>query len=111
MRKSLHRARNRANAKKRANQRAAKARKRIERGARPYDYAPELADAARCQPAEKRSLHFRITVECLSDKSRASFTTAEIPDGFTVSPTLCGQRVAKVIQFYRPQKHTCNTAR
>jgi hypothetical protein len=100
-RKSLHRKRNCKHAKRRANQRAAKARKRIERATAPIDHSIELAAADRC-PMPAASLRFRITIECLSDGERATFTTAEVPFGWTVSPTLCGQKVAKIISHYRP---------
>lgn len=101
-RKSLHRRKNCAHAKKRANQRAAKERKRLERAARDYDCAPDLADAARCQLPEGRGLRFRVTVECLTDGAKASFTTGEGPHGFTISPTLAARRVAVVLRHYRP---------
>jgi hypothetical protein len=100
-RKSLHRRANCKHAKKRANQRAAKERRRISRALAPVDYTAEIAEAARC-PMPAPALRFRITVECLADGERSQFITAEGPHGWTVSPTLIGQRVAKVVQFYRP---------
>lgn len=101
-RKSMHRGKNCARAKKRTNQRAAKERRRLERAARDYDYAPEIADAARCQPAATPGLRFRVTIECLTDGAKATFTTTEGPHGLTVSPTLAGRRVAAVLTHYRP---------
>ena len=100
-RKSLHRQRNTRNAKKRANQRAAKERHRIARALAPVDYTAEITEAERC-PLPGQSLRFRITVECLADGERVQFTTAEMPHGWTVCPTLAGRKVAAVIKHYRP---------
>lgn len=101
-RNSLHRSANCKNAKKRANQRAVKERRRIERATTPCDYAIELAEASLCTVPAPSGLRFRITVECLTDGEKSSFTTSEGPFGLTVSASVCGQRVAKVLQFYRP---------
>lgn len=104
-RKSLHRRKNCAHAKHRANQRAAKERIRLDRAARDYDHAPEIAEAVRCAASvSTKALRFRVTVECLSDGAKASFTTAEGPHGLTISPTLAGRRVAAVLMHYRPAK-------
>lgn len=101
-RKSLHRKKNCKHAKKRANQRAAKERIRIERAGTPRDYSEEVAIAARCTPPLASALKFRITIECLTDGERVQFTTAEGPHGFTISPTLAGAKVATTIRLYRP---------
>ena len=101
-RKSLHRRKNCKHAKKRANQRAAKERIRIERAGTPRDYSEEIADAARCTPPVGSGLKFRITIECLTDGERVQFTTAQGPHGFTISPTLAGAKVATTLRLYRP---------
>lgn len=102
-RKSLHRSANCKHAKKRANQRAAKERKRIERMNTPVDYSAEIAEATSCLPPSGNSLRFRVTVECLTDGERVRFITAEGPHGMTISPTLAGRKVAMVIAHYRPK--------
>lgn len=89
---------------KRAKQRAAKARYRIARAS--ADRSAEIEEAKLVRP-DKRSaglLAFRVTVECLTDGEKASFTTTDTPHGLTVSPTLCGKRVSTLIQHYRPVK-------
>ena len=100
-RKSLHRKRNCKHAKKRANQRAAKARHRLARALAPVDYAAEIAEAERT-PMPGPALRFRVTVECLNDHERVALTTTELPHGWTISPTLCGQKITKIISHYRP---------
>lgn len=103
-RKSLHRGNNCARTKKRANQRAAKERRRIARALAPDDFSAEVARAASCAlPPIGSALRFRITIECLTDGAKASFTTAEGPHGLTVSPSLAARRVAVVLQHYRPE--------
>lgn len=100
-RKSLHRKRNCKHAKKRVNQRAAKARHRIARALAPVDYNAEPTEAEHC-PLPGPPLRFRVIVECLTDHERVAITTTELPHGWTISPTLCGQKVTKIINHYRP---------
>ena len=47
---------------------------------------------------------FRVTVECLDDGERASFTAARLPWGLSVSPTAAGRRVAAVMANYQPER-------
>jgi len=104
IRKSLHRSRNAKHAKKRANQRAAKERKRIARAVSPapYDDYPFTVTHTHAQPSG-----FRVTIECLDDGERVQFTTVRGPHGLTISPTLAGQRVFAVLRHYLPAKlHT-----
>lgn len=97
VRKSLWRGQNR----KRANQRAAKERKRLERALR----EEPLPDLSHCPPMPRgKPTGFRVTIECLDDGERVSFTTARGPYGLTVSPTLAGQKVACVLANYMPEK-------
>lgn len=101
----MHRRNNCARAKKRANQRAAKERIRLARALAPADLSAEIAAASACVPPPARSaLRFRVTIECLTDGAKASFTTALGPHGFTISPTLAGQKTASVIANYRPAR-------
>jgi hypothetical protein len=97
-RKSLHRSRNQKHAKKRANQRAAKERHRIARALAD----PVLPDCSHVVTAKAKPSGFRITIECLDDGERASFTTARGPFGLMVSATECGRRIASVITHYQP---------
>jgi len=108
VRKSLHRSKNRIRLKKRANQRAAKERRRQERAAQPRDHSQDLALAERANRAKISSpggMGFRVTIECLADGERTSFTTRETPHGMTISASLCGAKVANVILGYRPSRH------
>lgn len=98
-RKSLWRSRNCSKQfKKRANQRAAKERKRIER----VMTEPVLPDASHVVEPKPRKSGFRITIECLDDGEKASFTTARGPHGLLISATDCGRRVSSVIANYVP---------
>lgn len=87
-----------ANRKKLANFRAAKERKRMERASR-KESMPDTSCAAmpRIRPSG-----FRVTVECLDDGERASFTAARLPWGLSVSPTTAGRKVAAVLANYQP---------
>lgn len=108
-RKSLHRSANSKNAKKRANQRAAKERHRIARAAAPIspEYIAVLtAMAARCPCPPARRSGFRVTIECLDDGERATFTSARGPHGLTISPTSAARRVAAVMLHYVPAPKT-----
>lgn len=86
---------------KRANQRAAKERKRIERVAREEIYPDTSSSFA---PSRKPG-GFRVTVECLEDGERVSFTSRWRPfgnDELSISPTLAGRKVAAILANYRP---------
>jgi len=98
-RKSRWRSQNLRHHKKRANQRAAKERKRLAALAAPMD--PDVPQAA---VPRGRPTGFRVTVECLEDGQRASFTAARGPFGLTISPTLAGRRVTCVLQYYVPER-------
>lgn len=56
-----------------------------------------------CTPRNRPVLRFRVTVECLTDGAKASFTTCELLDGLSISPTLAGRRVSAVLKHYRPE--------
>jgi hypothetical protein len=45
---------------------------------------------------------FRVSITCLDDGERVTFTGARGPFGLTVSPTLAGRKVAAVLANYRP---------
>lgn len=81
----------------RANQRAAKERKRIERAMR-EEPMPDMSHVA-IHPHKPSG--FRVTVECLDDGERVSFTASRLPWGLSVSPTLAGRKVAAVLQHYQ----------
>lgn len=99
-RKSLHRRRNAKQAKKRANQRAAKERKRLARLAVEHT----LPDTAHGTTIKLKPSGFRIAIECLDDGERVSFTAARGPHGLTVSPTMAGRKVATVLKYYVPAR-------
>lgn len=94
----MHRSANLKRAKHRANQRAAKERKRMERAMREE---PNTCPQGIAMPRLKPS-GFRVTVECLDDGARVSFTASRLPWGLSVSPTLAGKRVATVLKEYIP---------
>jgi hypothetical protein len=86
------------NRKKLANFRAAKERKRIARHLR----EEPMPDMSHCCPMPKRKPSgFRVTIECLDDGERVSFTSSRLPFGLSVSPTLAGKKVAAVLQNYQ----------
>lgn len=97
-RKSLHRSRNGKLWKNRKNQRAAKERKRMERALA----EPVLPDTSHVVMPKCKPSGFRITIVCLDDGERASFTTKAGPFGLTIAATDCGRRVASVIANYMP---------
>lgn len=100
-RKSRWRSENlRRHLRKRSNQRAAKERKRQARVARP-ESMPDTSHAV--LPVLKPS-GFRVTITCLDDGERVSFTAQRGPWGLTVSPTMAGRKVAAVLANYRPAK-------
>ena len=85
----------------RTNQRAAKERKRLER-INQNESVPDLSNTF--IPKLKPS-GFRITVQCLDDGERVSFTSFRNPWGdLTISPTLAGQKVACVLSNYQAVK-------
>ena len=98
-RKSLHRSKNGKLWKKRANQRAAKERKRIAR----VNAEPTMPDMPfTVVEVRPKPSGFRVTIECLDDGERVQFTSARGPHGLTVSPTLAGRKVAAVLAYYIP---------
>ena len=109
----MHRSKNCKHSKKRKNQRAAKGRKFVERVQ--FEQTDEHADALNAEAQAwlannpftkaKRS-GFRITIECLDDGEKASFTTSRALHGLTISATDCGRRVASVLLNYQPLAHS-----
>jgi hypothetical protein len=98
VRKSRWRSLNQKRAKKRANQRAAKERKRLATVAAEPDYpVVEPQPTPRAKPSG-----FRVTITCLDDGESVSFTSANTPLGLSVSPTLAGRKVAAVLANYCP---------
>lgn len=96
-RKSLWRSKNVArHFRKRANQHAAKERKRLERLAM-YDPMPDTSHVVMPRP---KPSGFRITVECLDDGQRASLTVTRLPWGLSVSPTMAGRKIATILKYY-----------
>ena len=85
-----------------ANMRAAKERIRLERAMRDE---PMPDNSHVCIPRIKPS-GFRVTIECLDDGQRASFTSSRLPWGLSVSPTAAGKRVAVLLREYQPNKNT-----
>lgn len=97
-RKSLHRSANAKRAKKFRAMRAAKERKRIERAQRD-EPMPDVSHVI--FPPGKPS-GFRVSITCLDDGERVSFTAHRTPWGsLSVSPTLAGRKVACVLKHYR----------
>jgi hypothetical protein len=95
--------------KKRKNQRAAKARKFVERVAfeQTEQFADELYAKARNWLAEHperkaKPSGFIITIKCRDDGESVSFTTSRGAHGLTISPTDCGRRLASVLMHYVP---------
>jgi len=108
-RKSLHRKANCNHAKKRKNQRAAKARKFEERVKfeRTEAFADELYAEAQAWLAEHperkaKPSGFIITIKCRDDGESVSFATSRGAHGLTISPTDCGRRLASVLMHYVP---------
>ena len=83
-----------------ANMRAAKERKRIER----LTAEPIMPDTSHIVAPRIKPSGFRVTVECLDDGERVSFTASRLTWGLSVSPTLAGKKVSKVLSNYFPQK-------
>lgn len=97
---AANRKRNReGRAKKFAQMRAAKERKRIERA----NTEPQMPDLSHCVPPPKlKPSGFEVTVRCLDDGARASFRALRLPWGLSISPTLAGRKVACVLREYLP---------
>ncbi len=81
-----------------AAKRAAKERKRMDRVNRD-EPEPDLSHTP--QPGRVAS-GFRVTIKCLDDGERVSFTAARTPFGLTISPTAAGRKVAAVLANYTP---------
>lgn len=90
-----HYARNR---KRLAQMRAAKERKRMAR-ALSQEAMPDASHVA--VPATKPS-GFTVSIRCLDDGERVSFTAHRTPWGLSISPTLAGRKVAAVLANYQP---------
>ena len=100
-RKSLWRSENvKRRLRMRANQRAAKERIRLERLARDEP----VPDTSHIIGHRIKPSGFRVTVECLDDGERVSFTSTRLPWGLSISPTLAGRKVTTVLKFYEPVK-------
>jgi hypothetical protein len=99
-RKSRWRKQNATRALMFARMRAAKEAKRVAA----LTAEPVMPDAARV-PAPKKRSGFRVTVTCLDDGARVSFTASRLPWGLSVSPTLAGRKVAAVLGNYQPGGH------
>jgi hypothetical protein len=99
-RKSRWRSENSKRAKKFANMRAAKERIRIARVARD-DVRPDTSHVVlpRLKPSG-----FRVSITCLDDGERVSFTASRLPWGLSVSPTSAGRRVSAVLANYTSRK-------
>jgi hypothetical protein len=82
----------------RANQRAAKERKRVERAMR----EEPMPDTSHVRVPRRKPSGFRVTVECLDDGERVSFTCSNGPYGLTISPTLAGHKVSVILKEYKP---------
>lgn len=97
-RKSRWRSENlRRHFRKRANQRAAKERKRLARMAR----EEPMPDASHIGIPRFTPSGFRVSITCLDDGERVSFTAARTPWGLSVSPTLAAKKIAAVLANYR----------
>jgi hypothetical protein len=104
-RKSLHRSKNQRRTLSAASLAWGNETRRLNRIARAEDAARDLQKEAAeppIHPTAKRTLRFRVTVECLTDGERVQFTAAEGPHGLTTSPTLAGRKVAAILRHYRP---------
>lgn len=94
---------------KRANQRAAKERKRLARVARDEP----MPDTAHVVIPRARPSGFSVVITCLDDGERVSFTAHRTPwGGLSISPTLAGQKVFTVLSEYQPlHRHRTLTRR
>lgn len=98
VRKSRWRSLNQKRAKKRANQRAAKERKRIASAIN----EPEPPHVGLVATPRAKPSGFRVTITCLDDGESVSFTSADTPLGLSISPTMAGRKVAAVLANYLP---------
>lgn len=96
-RKSLWRSQNNKHARKRANQRAAKERIRLERLARDEP----MPDVSGTFVPKRLAPLFVVSIRC-RDGERVTLPVHEIPGGLSVSPTAAGRKVAAVLKHYRP---------
>ena len=58
-------------------------------------------DTAHVYEPRVKPAGFRVTITCLDDGARVSFTSRRLPWGLTISPTLAGRKVATVLQHYQ----------
>lgn len=79
----------------RANQRAAKARRRIEG----HEAAPQISMGKVCRPRLAAHL-WTITIQH-RDGSRAILHSDETPSGLTISPSLMGRKIMVAMTLYR----------
>lgn len=96
--KSLWRSKNCKTWRKRANQRAAKERIRIERTLRDEP----LPDTSHVMFPKTKPIGFEITIRCLDDGESVKLRTHRYPWGLSISPTACARRVAAVLAHYEP---------
>lgn len=96
-RKSLWRSQNSKRARKFANMRAAKKRKRLARN----EAEPTLSDTSHTYVPRRVSPLFTITIRC-RDGAVERLRIYEGPFGLSVSPTLAGRKIAAVLGNYRP---------
>lgn len=83
----------------RANQRAAKERKRIARAQR----EEPLPDTSHVRLPRVKTSGFKVVITCLADGERVQFTAHRTPwGGLSISPTLAGQKVFTVLSEYQP---------
>jgi len=64
---------------------------------------PVLPDTSHIVAQRIKPGGFRVTVECLEDGERVSFSSHRLPWGLSVSPTLAGKKVAAVLANYLPE--------
>ena len=87
---------------RRAKNRAADAARRRERAAqRQAEYVAAFQPGPAPKLVHKRH-GFRVTVECLDDHARVTFTALRTPFGLTIAPSLAGKKVATVLANYLP---------
>lgn len=87
---------------RRAKDRAADAARRRARAAEKRSAYVEAFAPGKAPKLSRQRRGFRVTVECLEDGARASFTTLRTPFGLTVPPSLAGRKVACVLREYLP---------
>lgn len=63
---------------------------------------PVMPDLSHCPLPRLKASGFRITIQCLDDGERSSFTTACTPWGLSISPTACAAKVFTVLSEYFP---------